>query len=117
MKAINDHSSIEVLCSFNFSFIGYLVLLEYIDGGIYNDKYKLATVTKHSTPIVLEAVKDGEHQVMVFPLMIASNLVGRRASFVERIHLTPPTSFFGELMDYMYCLINYFFFLFTYRCF
>ena len=82
-----DSSAITVQCSFNFSLLGYLVVLEHIDNGVYNEKYQLYKTTHHFQSVTMTRLGSGRHQVMVFPLMMATNLVGRRSSLIEDINL------------------------------
>ncbi len=68
--------------------------MEFVDAGIYNDKYR--AITYPTQMATLSALGNGLHQVLVFPLMSVTNLVGRRASYVKQLPLFFKTSPVGE---------------------
>ena len=79
----NDERYVETSCSFNESVLGYIAILDYRSKTIVSNSTKAG-----DSPIILKGHRNGFHSILVFPLLKASNLVGRRLAFRERIRIS-----------------------------
>ncbi len=86
-----ENSSVVVMCtSTNPSVMGYLVLVRFRDENILNVNSSQDVMS----PVIVEALNNGPHQVTVFPIMGEGGIIGTSVLYSEMVEVTdvPTTS-------------------------
>ncbi len=91
-----ENSNVVVMCtSTNSSVMGYLILLRFRDEDILNVNRSQDVMS----PVVFEALKNGPHHVIVFPIMGEGGIIGTSVLYSELIEVMvvsttspPPTN-------------------------
>jgi len=86
---------VEASCSFNASVLGYIAILNYRSRTIVSNSTRA-----RETPVILKGYNNGLHSVLVFPLLNASNLVGRRLVLRKRIMISHILNVAGQVGRY-----------------
>ncbi len=83
MTLENSNAVVICMASTNSSVMGYLILLRFRDEHILNVKRSQDVMS----PVVFEALKNGPHHVIVFPIMEESGIIGTSVLYSEMIEV------------------------------